>query len=124
MGSHRVWITFPRALRSPGITVLLMASLLCGCSVWPRGQDPNSLEYRRAANQVMTAVQNYRRDKGTYPLSLSALVTAYLNALPDGPELRYDPANGSMTFDYRESWPQLHHVTCRSRGATTEWRCA
>ena len=106
------------------MTVLVIAGFLCGCSVWPHGQDPTSLEYRRAANQVMAAIQKYDRDKGAYPQNLGALTPTYLAALPEEPELRYEPADGSMSFDYRESWPQLHHVTCHSRGATTDWRCS
>lgn len=112
------------AIATRAAALLFAASIIGGCSVWPHGQDPTSLEYRRAANQVMTAVQDYRRDKGGYPQTLTALIPSYLPALPGEPELRYEPADGSMSFDYRESWPQLHHVTCHSRGATTEWRCS
>jgi hypothetical protein len=43
--------------------------------------------------------------------------------LPDTPTLRYAPADGSLSFSYIPTWPQLRPVWCNSVGDTTNWRC-
>ena len=104
-------------------SALLILSLVSACTVWPVGEDPYSLNTRRDANRVVEAIQNYRLKTGTYPPSLHALVPYYLAALPDGPTLQYNPSDGSISYHYIPSWPQLHWTWCTSRGATTNWRC-
>jgi len=99
------------------------AMFLAGCSVYPVAQDPDGLELRRNANQVMMAIQSWHRDRGTYPATLSELVPSYLPALPDSPTLRYRQADGSLFFRYIPTWPQLRPVWCSSMGDTTNWRC-
>lgn len=97
--------------------------VLSACSVWPVNQDPRGMNYRRDANSVIMALQAYRKDKGMYPAELGALVPGYIAALPDEP-LTYNPADGSLSFHYIPSWPQLRPVWCNSVGNTTDWRCA
>ncbi|HUB84899.1 MAG TPA: membrane lipoprotein lipid attachment site-containing protein [Rhizomicrobium sp.] len=105
------------------VLLTFAAAMLTGCSVWPVDQDPKGMNYRRDADRVIDALQAYHHDKGTFPASLSGLTPAYLPALPDGPELRYEPYNGSLSYRYTPSWPQLRPVWCQSVGNTTEWRC-
>ena len=105
------------------LTPLAVAALLAGCSVYPVAQDPNGLELRRNANQVMMAIQSWHRDRGTFPMQLAELVPAYLPALPDAPALRYGRSDGSLSFHYVPNWPQLRPVWCSSVGDTTNWRC-
>src|ERR1700761_1987631 len=97
---------------------------LSGCSVWPVDNDPKGMAYRRDADRVIEALQTYHHDKGTFPANLNGLVPAYIAALPDGPELKYEPYDGTLSYRYTPSWPQLRPVWCQSVGNTTEWRCA
>lgn len=104
--------------------LLLSSALLASCSVWDVNQDPAGMNYRRDANTVIWALQNYRRDNGGFPPTLAMLTPKYLAALPDIPDVRYSPANGSLRYGYVPSWPQLRPVRCASDGNTTTWRCA
>jgi len=81
------------------------------------------MDYRRSANRVMEALQAYRRDHGAFPSSLSALTPSYIPALPDEPQLTYHAYDGSLSYRYIPSWPQLRPVWCASVGDTTDWRC-
>ena len=106
-----------------GAALLAALALLAACSVWPIGQDPYSLNTRRDANRVVMAIQSYRKTNGAFPPSLNALIPAYLPALPGGPKLEYNPADGSISYHYIPSWPQLRWTWCSSVGDTTEWKC-
>ncbi|MBV8801147.1 MAG: hypothetical protein JOY77_14200 [Alphaproteobacteria bacterium] len=108
-----------------GVVILLFGSaLLAACSVWEVNQDPAGMNYRRDANQVIWALQNYRRDNGAFPSTLAMLTPKYLPALPEIPDVRYSPADGSLRYAYIPSWPQLRPVRCASEGNTTAWHCA
>jgi hypothetical protein len=96
---------------------------LAGCSVWPVDQDPKGMDYRRNANEVIDALQAWHRDKGAFPASLGALTAGYLRAIPDEPHLDYHPADGSLSYRYTPSWPQLRPVWCQSVGNSTDWKC-
>ena len=80
--------------------------------------------YRRDANQIIDALQDYHRATGQFPPTLGRLAPQYLASLPDIPDLRYSPADGSLRYAYIPSWPQLRPVRCASVGNTTNWRCA
>lgn len=97
--------------------------LIAGCSVYPVAQDPDGMTLRRNANTVLMALQSWHRDKGDFPARVSELVPAYLPELPDTPKLQYGQADGSLSFHYIPTWPQLRPVWCRSVGDTTNWRC-
>jgi len=81
------------------------------------------MKYRRNANEVVEAIQDYKHDKGAWPASLSALTPTYIRALPDTPRMEYHPYDGSVLYHFIPQWPQLRPVYCQSVGATTEWRC-
>lgn len=102
---------------------LAAASTLQACSVYPVAQDPDGLALRRNANEVMIALQAWHREKGGYPERLASLVPTYLPTLPDSPVLRYRASDGSLSFRYIPTWPQLRPVWCNSIGNTTIWRC-
>ena len=106
------------------IAIVLATAGLAACSVWPVNQDPDGMDYRRSANQVIDALQRYHQAKGSFPSQLATLVPTYLSSLPDRPPLRYNAADGSLEFRYIPSWPQLRPVWCNSVGNTTNWRCA
>lgn len=103
--------------------VLLFAAALAACSVYPVAQDPDGMALRRNANEVILALQSWHRNKGGYPDRLAELVPAYLPSLPDTPLLRYRASDGSLSFRYIPTWPQLRPVWCNSIGDTTNWRC-
>ena len=105
------------------LSALVAAVSLSACSVWPVAQDPDGLMLRRNANQVLMALQAWHHDRGGYPGRLSELVPAYLSGIPDSPVLHYQPADGSLSFRYIPTWPQLRPVWCSSVGDTTDWRC-
>ena len=103
---------------------LIALVLLAGCTIWDVNQDPAGMNYRRDANQIIWALQDYRRDTGQFPVTLGTLAPKYLPSLPQVPDVRYDPRDGSLRYGYIPSWPQLRPVRCASEGNTTEWRCA
>jgi hypothetical protein len=106
------------------VLVLCAAALaLAACSVWPVDQDPKGMDYRRSANFVIGALQNYQKAHGAFPGALSELMPTYIAALPDEPDLTYRASNGSLEYRYVPSWPQLRPVWCTSVGNTTEWKC-
>jgi hypothetical protein len=96
---------------------------LCACSVWPVNQDPDGIQYRQDANHLIWALQSYRHDHGEFPPDLGALVPQYVHDLPDVPDLKYGSANGSLSYKYIPTWPQLRWTWCYSVGNTTNWRC-
>jgi hypothetical protein len=97
---------------------------VAACAVYPIGQDADGLNLRRDANRVMMAIEDWHREKGTFPQSLGELVPQYLPAIPREPRLQYHSADGSLAFRYVPTWPQLRPVWCSSVGATTNWVCA
>ena len=105
------------------VLVLFALGLLSGCSVWDVNQDPAGMNYRRSANEIIMALQNYRRDKGEFPVTLGMLAPGYMPSLPEVPDVRYEPRDGSLRYAYTPSWPQLRPVRCVSEGNTTVWRC-
>jgi hypothetical protein len=110
--------TFTRCMTA----VALLA--LAGCQVWPVDQDPKGMSYRRDANRVLNAIQDYQHEHGgAFPPSLATLAPRYIPALPDEPKLDYHPYDGSVVYHYIPSWPQLRPVWCQSVGSSTEWRC-
>lgn len=92
--------------------------------MWPVNQDPDGIAYRQSANHIIWALQAYRRDNGRFPARLSALLPRYIKAIPDVPLLKYHPADGSLTYRYIPTFPQLHWTWCSSVGDTTNWSCA
>lgn len=102
---------------------VLLATGIAACSVWPVAQDPDGMALRRNANQVLMALQAWHRDRNNFPAQLSELVPAYLARLPDTPAMHYRQAEGSLSFRYVPTWPQLRPVWCSSVGDTTNWRC-
>lgn len=81
------------------------------------------MDYRRNANFVIEALQSYHSAHGTFPGALSALAPTYMATLPDEPELTYRSSDGSVSYRYVPSWPQLRPVWCASVGNTTNWKC-
>jgi hypothetical protein len=106
------------------IAVVLACGFLAACSVWPVNQDPDGMEYRQQANQIIMALQSYHQQKGSFPADLGALVPGYAQAVPAGPGFEYDARDGSLAYHYTPTWPQLRPVRCNSVGNTTNWRCA
>lgn len=72
---------------------------------------------------MLLALQAWHHDKGGYPGQLTQLVPTYLPGLPETPVLRYRASDGSLSFRYIPTWPQLRPVWCSSIGDTTNWRC-
>jgi hypothetical protein len=99
-------------------------SLLGGCSIWGVNQDPAGMNYRRDANRIIWALQDYRKDTGEFPVTLGMLTPKYLPSLPKIPDIRYQPRDGSLRYAYTPSWPQLRPVRCASEGNATVWHCA
>lgn len=106
------------------LATILVGASLAACSVYPVAQDPDGLALRRDANKVLMALQAWHHDKGGFPARLAELVPVYLPALPDAPPLRYRANDGSLSFRYIPTWPQLRPVWCSSVGDTTNWVCA
>jgi hypothetical protein len=105
------------------LAVILLCCVIAACSVYPVAQDADGMSLRRNANEVLMALQAWHRDKGGFPQNLAQLVPGYLPTLPNSPPLRYRAADGSLSFRYIPTWPQLRPVWCDSVGDTTNWRC-
>ena len=106
------------------LAIALVCLAVSACAVYPIGQDADGLQLRRGANRVMMAIEDWHREKGTFPQNLGELVPQFLPAIPREPRLRYHPADGSLAFRYVPTWPQLRPVWCSSVGATTNWVCS
>ncbi|MDE3115728.1 MAG: hypothetical protein KGL26_09030 [Pseudomonadota bacterium] len=106
------------------IPIAATAALLSACSVWPVNQDPDGIRYRQNANHIIWALQKYRDQHGSFPTGLDSLVPGYMPSLPDVPALSYHAANGSLSYRYIPTWPQLRWTWCDSVGDSTNWRCA
>ncbi|HWY16762.1 MAG TPA: hypothetical protein VNX86_16620 [Rhizomicrobium sp.] len=105
------------------IAVIFAVAFTASCSVYPVAQDPDGMALRRNANEVLMALQAYHRDKGRFPPALAELVPAYMPRLPESPPLHYRAGDGSLSFRYIPTWPQLRPVWCSSVGDSTDWRC-
>ncbi|HEY1962456.1 MAG TPA: hypothetical protein VGG69_08560 [Rhizomicrobium sp.] len=102
----------------------LALGLLSGCTIWQVNQDPAGMGYRRDANRIIDALQDYHRATGQFPPTLGMLTPQYMSSLPSIPDIRYNPSDGSLRYAYTPSWPQLRPVRCASEGNNTVWRCA
>jgi hypothetical protein len=102
---------------------ILAVTFVTGCTIWPVGEDPYGMELRRQANATILALQAYHRDTGSFPASLSALSPRYLPAPIDIPRSEYHAEDGSLSYKYTPSWPQLRPVWCSSVGNATDWKC-
>jgi hypothetical protein len=105
------------------VAVIAGACGLAACSVWPVNQDPDGVADRQNANHIIWALQAYHQAHGQFPAKLVDLVPTYMHQIPDVPQLRYHPDNGSLSYRYIPSWPQLRWTWCDSVDNTTEWRC-
>lgn len=105
------------------VAALAAATLLAGCSVWPVNQDPDGIALRQDANHIIWALQDYRRDHRSFPVRLNMLTPRYIRELPDIPGLHYHSADGSLSYSYIPTWPQLRWTSCNSIGNSTVWRC-
>lgn len=108
----------------PVLAGLVSLSALGGCTIWQVNQDPAGMNYRRDANRIVWALQDYRRDHGQFPVTLGMLTPEYLPSLPEVPDISYEPRTGALRYAYIPSWPQLRPVRCVSEGNTTVWHCA
>jgi hypothetical protein len=105
------------------LAILAAVTLLSACTIWPVDQDPYGMGLRRNANATIMALQAYHKDNGAFPADLAALTPKYLPSLPDVPGLHYEYADGSLSYRYTPSWPQLRPVWCASVGNNTDWKC-
>ena len=110
--------------RRDAFVIPLACAALAACAVYPVGQDADGLNLRRDANRVMMAIEQWNHDKRSFPGTLTDLVPHYLVSLPEAPRLVYHARDGSLSFRYVPTWPQLRPVWCSSIGATTNWVCA
>lgn len=99
------------------------AMALCGCAVWPAGEDAKGREMRANAAPVLAALAAYHRQHGQYPLSLHELVPSYLDRIPFHPGLRFHRDKGIVEFSYAPSWPQTQEVYCAAHASETGWTC-
>ncbi len=106
------------------LLIAATAALLSACSVWPVNQDPDGIQYRQNANHIIWALQKYRDQHGSFPASLDQLVPGYMSSLTEVPALTYHAGDGSLSYRYIPTWPQLRWTWCDSVGNSTNWRCA
>jgi hypothetical protein len=105
------------------LAALFALVALSACTIWPVGQDPYGMQMRRNANEIVMALQAYRHDTGGFPATVDALAPKYLRAIPEVHALQYHPEDGSLSYRYTPSWPQLRPVWCSSVGNATDWHC-
>lgn len=107
----------------PLLALSACAALLCGCTPWPVGEDPQGRSLLEGADGVLAAANTYRRETGRTPGTLKELAPTYLAALPSAPELRYDAGRGALEFAYA---PTLSSgmVYCRAAVGDAAFRCA
>ena len=96
---------------------------LSGCFPWEPGADPKGKSLVEAAAPLAVAVERFRAERGSYPVSLGELVPAYLTELPSIPDLSYQAEDGSLRFTYSPTWPQAGQVNCFSGGQSEGFLC-
>jgi hypothetical protein len=85
------------------LSLAACTALLCGCSPWPIGEDPQGRSLLENADRVLVAANTYRKENGRAPGTLKELAPTYLAALPPEPQLRYDAGRGALEFIYTPS---------------------
>jgi hypothetical protein len=101
----------------------LAAMLVVACASVAPGEDEKGKQYFEPANQVLDALERYKKDQGRYPTSLYELVPKYVEKLPDEPTLRLDEYSGTMRFAYSREWPNPGRVVCVAVLGAHDWKC-
>ncbi len=108
--------------RAIGI-VLVTVALLAACATIAPGEDPLGQQLKEPATKVLTAIDQFKQERGRYPSSLYELMPKYIDALPAEPSLRIDEYSQMLKFAYSREWPQLGRIVCVARFGSTEWNC-
>jgi len=103
--------------------VIAVLLALCGCAMYPPGEDPNGQKLQDAATPVLEAIHTYVTDNMRMPKSLNDLVPKYIKQLPAEPKLSYDMPNNVVTFHYTQSQSFSVQVTCTAFIGQTGWSC-
>lgn len=106
------------------VVAIWLAAMLCACSVWSAGKDPNGEVLMRNANEVLSALNSYVQVNRKGPASLQDLVPRYIAALPAQPEFNYSARRGSLVFNYAPSWPTPGTSACEAHFGESAFRCA
>lgn len=104
------------------ISVLAVGGL-CACSGGPPGSDATGLKYQKRATSVMQALALYEQDHRSLPASLDELAPAYLNRLPNQPELSLDSKNRQLSFSYTPPLPRIGKINCSAQLGDEQWYC-
>ena len=105
------------------VAAVWLAALLCACSVWPAGHDPQGAVLMQNANAVLAALNHYVQVNHHVPATLQALVPGYIAALPAQPELNYSTKRSSLVFNYAPSWPTSGISACEAHFGETAFHC-
>jgi hypothetical protein len=115
----RIWRKKNWAPAGAGATMLLMVA----CATLAPGEDPKGQQLKEPANKVLTAIDQFKQDKGRYPNSLYELMPKYVDKLPEEPLLRIDEHSGRLRFAYSREWPDTGRIVCIALFGTTDWKC-
>ncbi len=103
--------------------VIAVVLALCGCAIYPPGEDLKGQKLQAAATPVLEAIHTYMTDNARMPKNLDVLVPKYIKQLPDEPKLTYDLPNNAVTFKYVQSQSFSVQVTCTAFIGQTGWMC-
>ena len=103
------------------IRTLAICSILAlsACAVWPAGKDPRGRALIEKANPVLVAANEFKRSHGANPESLDVLVPDFIGALPNEPQLSYDPKRGLFRFTYSPTFAAGQCICVAEIGANS-----
>jgi hypothetical protein len=104
------------------ISVMALAGL-GGCSGGEPGHDATGLKYQTRATPVLQALESYERDHRALPASLDELAPAYIDRLPQDPELSLDLKTRQLSFSYSPPLPRIGKINCSSQLGSGQWSC-
>jgi len=105
------------------VSLLPLLALLAGCASYAPGDDKKGIELQSTGTQVLLALRGYIDQNARAPRSLNELVPKYLPALPDQPQIQYDPKNMRLAFVYQQEGSQGSQVECHAVSGETDWIC-
>jgi len=104
------------------LSILAANLTLCGCAVWPVGEDPAGAELKLRAAPVFDALAKFHHDHGIWPASLPELTPRYL-PVPLDKRLFFDKKSESLGFTYSPTWPQMGQTSCSANVRSQKWSC-
>lgn len=120
-----------RILHHTSAGIVILASLLAcrGTGILPTDEPPGVGEKAEkgyaASAPVITALESYKLDHGSYPVTLPDLVPDYLSTVPtknEDLEFSYSSTGDDYQFSFYYLGPGMN--ACTYTPTTKDWKCS